>query len=106
MHRFRWAAVTTLAAVALVGVACSSDNGKTEATPTKAAADATVATTSAATSSAATAAAKASVAPSPAATATVATVTPAGADGTVKAIISGFKLPTLTVKTGTVVESS
>lgn len=99
MHPIRWAAVTALAAVTLLGVACSGDDAKTEATATKAAASATAAAgaataapTSAPTAAAATAAA------------TIPTVTPAGADGTVKAIISGFKLPTLTVKTGAVVE--
>lgn len=86
MHRIRWATVTAIAAITLLGVACSSDDTKTEATPAKA-------TTSAP-----------APAPPAAAPATIPPVTPAGADGTVKAVISGFKLPTLTVKAGTVVE--
>ena len=100
MHRTRWAAVTALAAFALLGIACSSSEKKTEATPTAAAATA-----------AATAAAKAATTtPTAAATATsagpatVPPLTPAGPDGSVKATIAGFKLPTITVKAGTVVE--
>ena len=97
MHPIRWAAVTALGAVTLLGIACSGDDAKTEATATKAAASATAAAATSAPTSAPTAAAAT-------AAATIPTVTPAGADGTVKAIISGFKLPTLTVKTGAVVE--
>ena len=88
MHRIRWATVTAIAAITLLGVACSSDDTETKATPTAAATGATV-----------TAAPTTAAAPT-----TIPPVTLAGADGTVKAVISGFKLPTLTVKTGTVVE--
>jgi len=96
MHRTRWAAVTALAAFALLGIACSSSEKKTEATPTAAAATAAAKTATTAPTAAATA--------TPAGPATVPPLTPAGPDGSVKATIAGFKLPTLTVKAGTVVE--
>ncbi len=80
MHPFRWAAVTSLAAVTLLGVACSGGDAKTEATPAKA-------STTTATPAAATAAVPSAPALS----------TP-GADGTVRAAISGGKLPTLAVR--------
>lgn len=91
MHRIRWAAVISIATFAMLGVACSSDETSTDATPTTAAPAGPKAATSAAT-----AAATASVVAPP--------LTTPGADGAVKAVISGFKLPTLAVKAGTVVE--
>ncbi|TAK80859.1 MAG: copper-binding protein [Dehalococcoidia bacterium] len=95
MHSIRWASLAC-AAVALVGAACSSEEAK-PAAPTPAAATST-ATPPAAATTAAAAAAK------PAGPAAVPPLSTPGADGTVKAIISGAKLPTLTVKAGTVVE--
>lgn len=93
MQPIRWAIVTSLA-VALLSVACSSDDTTTDAPPTTGttAATATSAPTSAATPAAATAAAK-----------TAPALSTPGADGTVQATISGGKLPTLAVKVGSVV---
>ncbi len=93
MHRIRWTAVISIATFAMLGVACSGDEASTEATPTSAASAAPKAATSAPT-----AAATASTAAPP--------LTTPGADGTVKAVINGFQLPTLAVKAGTVVEVS
>lgn len=95
MRLTRWATVTAIAAVALLGAACSDDDDSADTTPTAAAATASVtaAATSAATSTATTATATASAAASPAA-----------AGGAERAVISNFTLPSITVKTGAVVE--
>lgn len=95
MYPFRRAAVTSLAAVTLLGIACSGGNTKTEGTPAKA---------STATMATATAAASATTATPAAAATAAAKAAPAlstpGTDGTVRAAISGGKLPTLAVKVG------
>lgn len=93
MHRTRWIAVAALATITLLGVACSGDETSTQATPTSA-------------TTAAAAAPKAATSASTAAATAAPPLTTPGADGTVKAVITGFKLPTLAVKTGTVVEFS
>lgn len=98
MHPFRWAAVTSLAAVTLLGVACSGGDAKTEATPAKA----STATTATATAATSTTTATAAAAATAVAKAAPALSTP-GADGTVRAAISGGKLPTLAVKAGATV---
>lgn len=100
MHSIRWASLAC-AAVALVGAACSSEEAKPAAT-TPAAATPAAATSTATPPAAATTAAPAAA--KPAGPAAVPPLSTPGADGTVKAIISGAKLPTLTVKAGTVVE--
>lgn len=95
MHSIRWASLTACAAITLLGIACASEDAKPAATATATASAPAAAPTTA------TAPAAASPAAGPA---TIPPVTAAGPDGTVKALISGFKLPTLTVKAGTVVE--
>lgn len=92
MHSIRSASLTACAAITLLGVACTSDDTKPAATATSTPAAAAPTTAPAGATTVATG------------PATVPPVTAPGADGTVKAIISGFKLPTLTVKAGTVVE--
>ena len=86
MYRTRWAAAATLLVATLVLVGCSSEEATPEATPAKTAATGAASTSAAGTATAATAAAK------------------AAAEGNVRAVISNFTLPTLTVKTGSTVE--
>lgn len=96
-HRFHWTWLAATIAAAAVGAACSAGS-KDAVVPAASTAAATASGTSA----------PSPAAPSPTAAATAAAkAAPAlstpGTDGTVHATISGGRLPTLAVKSGTVV---